>query len=467
MILKELIHKVQDLEVVDMYFFQSILLGLSLDKEVHDKFFQSFRGLKEIRDFSCRWYPFLPLINTQCLRSLDLNTLYVRKTILPEGLPTLNNLKTLSFSCTIPCSLPDELFQLTQLEHLLFEGTSLYQGGLPEKIKLSANLKSLKLPISMPDAKEEDLDKIFSLTQLEHLNIYGFRSQLITNKLSQMQNLKGLACRATKKYLPTILQSIGELKNLEYLETNFLKTLPEHFLSLQKLRNIKISLEHLEGFNHIMGILSQLQSLRNIQIKVSPSVSDLELPESVIQLQQISSLEILGEDIDIHRTLNILSKMPNLTSFNIRFEADNQEKIFKNLPKLKRLKYLQIYIGDMILDLQDLFLFLQKFDFLEELKLNYWGTDKILLPETLPILSKLKKLEISGLSSSNKNMKLYFYNLSKFTQLKELSLMGADNVPDEVALLSDLKKLNLRYSPPLMLEYLKLKKLLPNTEIIF
>jgi len=461
--IKELTQKIQDWEVLYVDFFKNILNDFLVEWEDYAKVFQEFKQLRHIKRFSVDSYQhFQSFKNTQNIQSLDLRNYGYGDITFPFDFESLPELRNLSIRFLEKKTISDELFKATKLEELIFE-KGWMEAHILNKLDTFTYLKSLKLQDKILNITESDIDRVFELTQLEYLNIRGFHPSLITEKITQMQNLKSIGFRAYSEYLPKILDYLGELSNLEYLETTYLRTLTDSLLKLQKLKEIDIALEQEEDFNYIMNILSKLSSLRKLRIRTS-----IEIPESILQVQQITAIEIIHMDaLNIEKSFNLLARIPLLEEIKISIDANTEEKIFKNLAKLKNLKRLSIDFHSVSKNMQSFFIFLQKFEFLEYLEIKFYGIDYTITTETLPILNKLKKLKINSLPSSEINIKTYLYSLSRFPNLKELTLVGVDYLPDEMALLSNLEKLYIPYSKGLMLEHLKLKKMLPNTEVVF
>ncbi len=455
--LEEVIKVTRQLETVYLSSFINTIKK-NIDSLDYDKIFKCFDNLKEIRGYDSKDFKYFKLLNISNIESIEIGDYFENKIQLPNGIEYAKSLKKLFINNYVQIKeLPDAIFNFKFLEELHIHGWR-YNGNIPDEITKLAHLKFLKLPKKMPNITKRDVDKVFGLPQLEYLSIRCFSNKIIDSKISQLHNLKEIELVLGRDYMP-YLKHLSSLKNLEVIISKRLNTIPDSFTQLQKLKYFGVDILKKDEFNNTVDILAQLSGLRKLMI-----YSRLEILDSILKLKQITHINLINyEDLNITRTFDIFSKLPQLNELKIHVrDLNSQKAIYLNISKIKKLKKLSITFNFKT-ELMSLFKVLQKLESLEVLKIE--GKEKINVLDNLPVLNKLRHIEMRNLNSSKENMQKFFIYLSKVPHLKVLIIHNIDIIPDNIVLLSHLECLDVR-NCDVILEYLRLKEFLPDTKII-
>jgi len=278
--------------------------------------------------------------------------------------------------------LPDELFQLTDLEELNL-CNSYWDYELQKWIK-SKNK-------DRPNEINTINYRIDSLSKLSTLRLYG----LEVSDISFLEKLTGLQ---------TLYLSLNEISDISFLEK--LKGLQILCLISNKISDISF-LENLTGLETLslstnpisdISFLRKLTSLQRLYLS-SNEISDISFLEKLTRLQ---SLDISKNNISDY---SFLENLTALQSLNLRY---NQIWDISVLAKLTRLQSLDLRFN-RISDIS----FLEKLTELQTLDLS---DNKISDPSFLKKLVSLKKLYLR----SNKFSDVFF--LEKLTNLQTLDL---------------------------------------------
>ena len=195
--------------------------------------------------------------------------------LIPPELGQLQNLKELSFCCTVTGPIPPELGQLRNLEYLDLRGNQLpglspgrLTGSIPPELGQLRNLEYLdlrgnRLTGSIPP-------ELGQLRNLEYLNLRGNRlTGSIPLELGQLRNLEYLDLDGNQ-LTGSIPLELGQLQNLEYLDLDGNQLTGSIPLELGQLQNLEYL--DLRG-NRLTGCVP-----RNLEPNLEPFREGASLP---------------------------------------------------------------------------------------------------------------------------------------------------------------------------------------------
>jgi len=199
-------------------------------------------------------------------------------------------------------SLPEKLFELTQLKELSLSGNQLQV--LPEGI---SKLKHLKLLDLAGNALTQLPTEIEKLQQLRHLDLAYNHLTNLPQEICQLKSLNYLDCSANQlTRLPLGLFICSELQTLR-LGDNDLQYLPEEIGHLYRLNTLDLSNNNLE-----------------------------DLPISICNLKQINELHLNGNLLDmpfhllsslVYQPIKLLEHFTELKNESRRELQKQQEKL--------------------------------------------------------------------------------------------------------------------------------------------
>lgn len=387
----------------------------------------------------------------------------------------------------------DSLFSVIlthpQLEVLILNADNAemaYQINIPEEISNLGNLKVIKsdgITLRFPK-------RIGELKDLEILKAtprVSLGEAFFSDEIGQLSNLKQLDL--SSNYFNNLPYSIGGLKNLRWLDlnNNQLRSLPSQIGELENLRWLNL------GSNQLIILPSQIGELKNLRW--------LNLTEN--------------DSLDWKNMCNILSKFSQKTLFSLEAKEEQEsilwvqidsKQIFqvlenasfsqieelKNLPSLdlnnNQLTLLPAQIGELN-NLQTLDLFANQLRLLpsqigelknlQSLDLRY--NDSLDLASVCVTFANFpKKIILStkdNASNDEEDVLLIVIPKqsslpSQIGELKNLQTLDLKNnqlssLPAQIGKLKNLKKLNLSNNPIPEAEQEKIRKLLPNCEVVF
>lgn len=208
--------------------------------------------------------------------------LEVLKTTLTKLTNVFNNLKTKLGDAASPITLPPKIITTTPLPP---RPASLVKQELPKELvtalKDIGGTKRLYLDVGN---LEELPEEIFQLINLEALYINGASHGVTKSKVSKLPsdiaNLKNLKeldiLYCSLEYLPN---EIGDLSNLERLNLNYnkLQELPEKIIQLKKLKELKLMFNDLIGLPKDIETMTQLTELVLVANKDIPQKERLRI----------------------------------------------------------------------------------------------------------------------------------------------------------------------------------------------
>jgi hypothetical protein len=181
----------------------------------------------------------------------------------------------------------------------------------------------------------------------------------------------------------------------------------------------------------------------------------LEKPDKVYKLN-LSNKNLTVLPIDI-------GKFKNLQKLDL--SSNKLKTVPKEIAKLRKLQSLNLS-KNTTLNLQQVFSFFGKSKTLTEIILT--ESTIRLLPDNISKIPSIVTIDLSY--NPELNLKQLFKTLSKLPNIKTLSLVECNltTFPDEIAgLKTSLRELNLNWNKISETERTRLKKLLPNTKIVY
>jgi len=133
---------------------------------------------------------------------------------------------------------------------------------IPSEIKMFKYLTALDISWWLGKIKSIPLE-IFTLDNLEHLELTNNEFQNLPCEISQLKNLKEL--NLSKNEITSLPKEIGQLKNLKtlYLKNNKITSLPKEIGNLERLENLLLSGNDLET---IPDEVSELKNLKQLKL---------------------------------------------------------------------------------------------------------------------------------------------------------------------------------------------------------
>ncbi len=233
--------------------------------------------------------------------------------------------------------------------------------------------------------------------------------------------------------VPAGIEQLNKLSQLN-LSNNQLTDLPASLGQLLQLRDLNLSKNR---FSKLPAILTQLPAIQRLDLSENPDLS----------LQQ--AFDVLSEAKSLH---HLLLKNSNLTS------------VPEEITKLSSLAFLVLENNPSI-NLSQACSILQKLPSLHMLELQHLGL--VSFPEQIALLQQLAGLNLND--NPTIDMKSLCLQLSQLQRLKILMLMRCNlsSLPEELHLLNKLEVLELGENqiPEDKQDYIK--KMLPNTTVVF
>lgn len=327
--------------------------------------------------------------------------------------------------------------------------------------------------------------------------LLGQSKILSPDQLKETQTYTSVEYALTKKDSAFILD----------LSSQSMATVSPGVGALHRMQVLNLSNTNIASLPDEIGSLHNLQHL-NLQHLESPNPNLSELPKTIRQLKNLENVNLIGNPkLNWERTVDLLAHLPKLKILAL------MKNELKTLPahfsKLQTLE--QAWLGgNLNLNPQEVIAELSKIKTLQHLGFggcafseitfqpgqlenvhNMWlAGNKLIKLEGLQYLKKLKSLSLGkndlktlpkGLIESatleqlalNKNPALDFVEvINELQQMKSLRMLDFSNnrlskIPANVSKLSHLTLLVFRNNELLEEEKLKLKKYLPNTQVIY
>lgn len=258
----------------------------------HEKYFDSFEEIKA--------------------DSINVFRLYISSSDggeIPAEIGRFMNLKGLEIYCDIPIQLPQELWQLKNLDNLIIQ---CYDSGMviSDAIGDLSNLKRLEIrgPITQVPTS------LGRLTNLEELYLYSGKFSLVPDEIGNLPCLKTLVIRSAE--VTKLPRSIGKLTNLKKLQIESgINQLPPEIGLLTQLEELELWNTNLETLPPEIGQLKQLRlfDVSSLQLKTLPKEFgemtalekiDLEgnhlvsLPDEFCRLGKLTELDLSDNQLE-------------------------------------------------------------------------------------------------------------------------------------------------------------------------
>ncbi|XP_059645475.1 disease resistance protein L6-like isoform X2 [Cornus florida] len=287
----------------------------------------------------------------------------------------LKNLKVLDISYADIRELPDEIWELKNLEVMDFTECSKLDVDIPSNIN---GLSSLRF-LSFYGSKIRSLPaSISGLTHLQTLNIGGCTELQLQPELPSSLSILNVG------YIPN-LTSVVNLQEVQFFECDSVVDMPRDIGRLSKLEKLTLDHTNIRSLPEDVGVLSQLKVL---DLRFCDNLQCiLGLPSSLVELYIAScdSLERLPD----------LSNLINLSSV-LLMNCDELARV-QGIGKLESLTSLYIYACNMLAT-----------------------------SENMPNLSNLKKLETLSICNCSELDKIQGFD--RLESLKYLDLRDCENL---------------------------------------
>lgn len=149
--------------------------------------------------------------------------------------------------------------------------------------------------------------KIFSMTNINYLNISETCLQVVPDDIGKLTNLLNLALFANSiDKVPSTIGNLSKLKLLD-LSRNKLQSLPDEITKLAQLATLNVSMNLLESFpNMVTNIKLQVLDLSNNKLEDFPDICHAELVH-------LAEVKLNGNNIkDIPASITALTSLKNL-----------------------------------------------------------------------------------------------------------------------------------------------------------
>ncbi|XP_066297287.1 uncharacterized protein [Branchiostoma lanceolatum] len=366
----------------------------------------------------------------------------------------INTFLTLDLSDQHLSQLPDELFELNELEALRLDRNK--NIGLSEKLIRLTNLKALSL-------LECNLDTVpavvMKLLQLETLILSNNRNIILPDGMSSLMNLTYMDLESCElPSVPAVVMKLSQLKwlrlfnnkniklpdemsslvNLAYLDLDScgLNTLPPVVLKLLNLQELDLS------NNSQISLPDEFCRLKNIKVLTLRECNLTTVPPAVLKLPQLEELDLRGNS-GIHLTENHLIHLPDelagLTNIRVlKLGATGMHTVPPVVWRLTQLQWLNLHLNQ----LKTLPIEVGQLTNVKHLDLSHCQLRT--LPPEVGRLTQLERLYLR-----NNPLQTLPAEVGQLTNVKHLDLSNCKlhTLPPEVGRLTQLEWLDLSSNP--------------------
>ncbi|WP_299463115.1 leucine-rich repeat domain-containing protein [uncultured Microscilla sp.] len=376
------------------------------------------------------------------------------------------------------------LFTLTSCAQNKQETVKLLSMEALEKMEALAPEKALESPeevvkLNLVNVEQKYFHELGKFKNLQYLKLEANKLGKIPAGVFKLKNLQYL--NISSNQISNLSADFGELSSLQvlYLGNNPLESLPTEFMNLKELKFLSLINTNIKSYPKALGKLSKLEEI------VLQNGNVTTLPEQFSELSAMKAIYLnYNPEINLKQVCGVLSKLPKLEE--IVLTNSNIKELPSELSGLIHLK--KFSIDAKVLDVQQALTTLKnlpKLEFIYIYKLSA-------LPEEVEKLKQLKKATFWLQRPTQTNWETLFDNLAKVKLLEDLQVYGGGGkevpkqieqfqklkylrlagnalttLPEEIKKLKNLKLLNLEMNKFPPEEKVRIKKLLPNTEIKF
>lgn len=238
---------------------------------------ESFAALTELENLNMRvksWQLPARFPQLSKLKHLDFSNCHFTK--VPPEMAQMTEVGTVIFSNPMGQDFSQILPIVAQMPNL--KTLELSVNPVPKEVGLCRNIEELIIWAGTDPAQPLQLpDELFNLTQLQTLIMSLNYFKEIPEGIGKLKGLKTLALQ--ESFFESLPDSIGELSNLEFLnlsENPALKSLPEGLGKLTQLRTL-----HLDGTPQLTELPLSLKNLTSLTVVSLPNRETLKnVPES-------------------------------------------------------------------------------------------------------------------------------------------------------------------------------------------
>ncbi len=330
--------------------------------------------------------------------------------------------------------IPEEVFELTHLEHLLLgaeekkeQGQTVYFHSnyiseLPHKTVGLASLKSLDLSSNALWIFPEEITTLSNLTTLDLS--FNKLSQL-PDSITKLNNLTTLYLMNTNlSQLPDSITKLNNLTTLD-LKNNKLSQLPDSITKLNNLTTLSLS------FNNLSQLPDSITKLNNLTT-LSLSFNNLsQLPDSITKLNNLTTLDLSFNNLS--QLPDSITKLNNLTTLSL--SDNNLSQLPDSITKLNNLTTLSLSHNKLSQLLDPI----TKLNNLTTLDLKNNKLSQ--LPDSITKLNNLTTLYLM-----NTNLSQLPDSITKLNNLTTLDLKNnkLSQLPDSITKLNNLTTLDLK-----------------------
>ncbi len=318
--------------------------------------------------------------------------------------------------------IPDTVFQFPKLKIILFDGNPLTE--LPPDIGKLMNLQTLNLRGTQLTELPSNIDK---LVNLQSLDLFHTQLTKLPSDIGKLVNLQTLNLSWNTE-LASLPSEIGKLVNLHTLNLsdNQLTELPSNIGNLVNLQSLDLSMTYLTELPSNIGKLVNLRSL-----DLTNNADMTSLPSEIGKLVNLQTLFL--NEIPLAEFPSELGNLVKLQLLNL--STTNLTEFPSEIGKLVNLQSLDLSYNDMTS-----------------------------LPPEIGNLVNLKEFYLTGNSLTKLPSEL-----GNLLNLQTLYLGGNEltSLPSELGNMVNLRTLDLYGNDLSEEEMQKIKKLLPNCNIIF
>ncbi|KAF7987522.1 hypothetical protein HCN44_003284 [Aphidius gifuensis] len=240
------------------------------------------------------------------------------------------------------CHIHDQMpiLNLTNLEHLTLSWIANIDENLIDELPRLNKLQYLDINCSsLGNGMYDSISYIKTLVHLDVNHCLNIDDEFITNIIDNCKQLKHLDIACCALISSEVLERLGELNNLEYLNLDKVNNVNKNVIvsltdDATKLKHLDIS--YAENLTHhdieIIGKLRDLESLRMNRVN---SVNNILIASIVFNCLKLKHLDLSNSTNLSERAYSDIAKLKNLERLVIVHSLDAQNAIPTEMPQLK------------------------------------------------------------------------------------------------------------------------------------